>query len=74
MLLLIGLITVTEEELDRAKTLVLDLLGWGVTPEYLVDYGVSSGVLVRIFSDLRLRLPTNLFPSNSSPVMVNHTL
>ncbi|KIJ64972.1 hypothetical protein HYDPIDRAFT_40137 [Hydnomerulius pinastri MD-312] len=52
----------TAEDLDRAKSLVLDLLGWGVTPEYLVDYGVSAGALYRIFTDLRLRLPTNLVP------------
>lgn len=52
--------TVTPEQLDHAKTLVLDLLGWGVEPEYLVDSGVSSGAIFRIFSDLRLRLPTNL--------------
>lgn len=65
--------TMTEEELDRAKSVVLDLLGWGVTPEYLVDYGVSPGALVRIFSDLNLRLPTNLLRSNSPPVVENNT-
>ncbi|KAF8961852.1 hypothetical protein BDZ97DRAFT_1177217 [Flammula alnicola] len=48
------------EELDHAKTLVLDLLGWGVDPEYLVDSGVSSEAIFRIFTDLNLRLPTNL--------------
>ncbi|KAF9220094.1 hypothetical protein BS17DRAFT_788239 [Gyrodon lividus] len=50
----------TAEGLDRAKSLVLDLLGWGVAPEYLVECGVSPGALYRIFTDLRLRLPTNL--------------
>ncbi|KAH7883141.1 hypothetical protein F5I97DRAFT_1930721 [Phlebopus sp. FC_14] len=50
----------TAEELDRAKSLVLDLLGWGVTPEYLVHVGVSAGALHRIFTDLRLRFPANL--------------
>ncbi|KIK76529.1 hypothetical protein PAXRUDRAFT_835319 [Paxillus rubicundulus Ve08.2h10] len=50
----------TAENLDRAKSLVLDLLGWGVTPEYLVECGVSAGALYRIFTDLRLRLPANL--------------
>ena len=47
-------------EFDRAKDVVLDLLGWGVTPEYLVDAGVSSEALYTIFKDLNLRLPTNL--------------
>ncbi|KAF9460395.1 hypothetical protein BDZ94DRAFT_1266133 [Collybia nuda] len=50
----------SDEELDHAKSLVLDLLGWGVEPEYLVDCGVSAPVLYRIFTDLHLRLPTNL--------------
>ncbi|KAL4063338.1 hypothetical protein V8B97DRAFT_2061632 [Scleroderma yunnanense] len=63
----------TEEELDRAKSVVLDLLGWGVTPEYLVDCGVSPGALVRIFNDLYLRLPTNLFRATSTPVVENDT-
>ncbi|KAG2123269.1 hypothetical protein DEU56DRAFT_830035 [Suillus clintonianus] len=52
--------SMTREDLDHTKNLVLDLLGWGVSPEYLVEAGVSSGVLYRVFSDLNLRLPTNL--------------
>lgn len=48
------------QELERAKDIVLDLLGWGMPPEYLVDVGVSSVALRRIFTDLRLRLPGNL--------------
>jgi hypothetical protein len=52
--------TVTPHQLDQAKDIVLDLLGWGVTPEYLVDCGVSSQALYRIFGDLRLRLPKNI--------------
>ncbi|KIM73519.1 hypothetical protein PILCRDRAFT_15173 [Piloderma croceum F 1598] len=50
----------TPHQLDQAKDIVLDLLGWGVTPEYLVDCGVSSRALYRIFGDLRLRLPKNI--------------
>ncbi|TFK28326.1 hypothetical protein FA15DRAFT_701212 [Coprinopsis marcescibilis] len=48
------------DDLDRAKTLVLDLLGWGVEPEYLVTCGVSSQLIYRVFTDLNLRLPGNL--------------
>lgn len=48
------------QEIARAKDIVLDLLGWGVTPEYLVDAGVSSAALYAIFKDLNLRLPSNL--------------
>jgi hypothetical protein len=52
--------TVTPHELTLAKDLVLDLLGWGVTPEYLLDVGVSGQALHRIFSDLRLRMPRTM--------------
>jgi hypothetical protein len=51
---------VSPEELDHAKTLVLDLLGWGVDPEYLIESGVSAEVVFRVFTDLNLRLPKNL--------------
>ncbi|KAG2006971.1 hypothetical protein CC2G_014707 [Coprinopsis cinerea AmutBmut pab1-1] len=48
------------DDLDRAKSLVLDLLGWGVEPEYLVNCGVSAQLIYRVFTDLNLRLPVNL--------------
>jgi hypothetical protein len=51
---------VSYEELEYAKSLVLDLLGWGVSPEYLVDAGVSPQIIFKIFTDLRLRLPYNM--------------
>jgi len=50
----------TESQIDDAKNLVLDLLGWGVDPEYLVTSGVHPELIYRIFTDLNLRLPTNL--------------
>ncbi|KAF5384225.1 hypothetical protein D9615_003445 [Tricholomella constricta] len=52
--------TLSPEELELAKNIVLDLLGWGVQPEYLVECGVSSHAIYRIFTDLHLRLPSNL--------------
>lgn len=56
---------VTESQIDDAKNLVLDLLGWGVDPEYLVKAGVHPELIYRIFTDLKLRLPTNLvLPDN----------
>jgi len=51
---------VTEGQIDDAKSLVLDLLGWGVDPEYLVTSGVHPELIYRIFTDLHLRLPKNL--------------
>ncbi|KAF8909694.1 hypothetical protein CPB84DRAFT_1765227 [Gymnopilus junonius] len=50
----------TPEELQEAKSLVLDLLGWRVSPEYFIDAGVSPEAIYRIFTDLDLRLPSNL--------------
>ncbi|KAG8219123.1 hypothetical protein J3R82DRAFT_4976 [Butyriboletus roseoflavus] len=50
----------TKEDLDRAKSLVLDLLGWGVTPEYLIEFGLSPGAVYKVFTDLQLRLPSTL--------------
>lgn len=50
----------TDEQLHHAKVLVLDLLGWGVTPEYLLQRGVSHALLYTVFTDLRLRLPEKI--------------
>jgi len=51
---------VSPDNLTTAKEIVLDLLGWGVPPEYLVSSGVSPEAIYRIFTDLNLSLPTNL--------------
>ncbi|KAG1766277.1 hypothetical protein EDD22DRAFT_950639 [Suillus occidentalis] len=50
----------TRQDLDHTKNLVLDLLCRGVSPECLAEAGVSAGVLYRVFTDINLRLPTNL--------------
>lgn len=52
--------TVTEDQYNTAKDIVLDLLGWGVPPEYLVDCGLSRHVVFYVFTELNLRMPTNL--------------
>ncbi|OJA16872.1 hypothetical protein AZE42_11242 [Rhizopogon vesiculosus] len=57
----------TREDLDHAKDLVLDLLGWGVSPQYLIEAGVSMGILHRVFTELNLRLPTNLVLASTWP-------
>ncbi|KAJ4491496.1 hypothetical protein C8J55DRAFT_281873 [Lentinula edodes] len=49
-----------QEQYDTAKDIVLDLLGWGVAPEYLVDCGLSREIVYYVFSELNLRLPQNL--------------
>jgi len=47
----------SDDELNNAKLLILDLLGWGVPPEYILERGVSHQLLYTVFTDLRLRLP-----------------
>ncbi|KAL5524412.1 hypothetical protein ACEPAF_9552 [Sanghuangporus sanghuang] len=51
----------SDEQLHHAKVLILDLLGWGVPPEYLLQRGVSHALLYTVFTDLRLRLPDAIF-------------
>ncbi|QRW00421.1 hypothetical protein RhiJN_28439 [Ceratobasidium sp. AG-Ba] len=47
-------------DLEEAKRLILDLLGMGVTPEYLVDCGISSQCLAVCLYEMNLRFPINL--------------
>ncbi|KAJ7600714.1 hypothetical protein C8J56DRAFT_911077 [Mycena floridula] len=49
-----------QSQYDTAKDVVLDLLGWAVPPEYLLDCGVSREIIFYVFSELNLRLPDNL--------------
>ena len=51
---------VSDEQLDQAKVLVLDLLGWGVSPEYLIERGISHALVYTVFTDLQLKLPENV--------------
>ncbi|KAH7928426.1 hypothetical protein BV22DRAFT_206888 [Leucogyrophana mollusca] len=53
-------LAMTEGEYNTAKDIVLDLLGWGVLPEYLVDCGLSRQVIYYVFTELNLRLPSNI--------------
>jgi hypothetical protein len=38
-------LAVTRQDLDHTKNLVLDLLGWGVSPEYLVEAGIGGCII-----------------------------
>ncbi|KAF8073740.1 hypothetical protein FPV67DRAFT_763391 [Lyophyllum atratum] len=53
-------VALNKVQYDRAKDNVLDLLGWGVAPEYLVDCGLTREIVYYVFSELNLRLPQNL--------------
>ena len=50
----------TFEQLNEAKVLILDLLGWGLSPENLVEAGISKQCLVPCLRELKLRLPKNI--------------
>lgn len=50
----------TQAQYDIAKDIILDLLGWGVPPEYLVSCGLSREIVYYVFLELNLRLPSNL--------------
>ncbi|KIK57281.1 hypothetical protein GYMLUDRAFT_767922 [Collybiopsis luxurians FD-317 M1] len=56
-----------QEQYDTAKDIVLDLLGWGVPPEYLVSCGLSREIVFYVFSELSLRLPNNFSPEGIVP-------
>lgn len=47
-------------QLWEAKIIVLDLLGWGVPPSYLVACGLQPKLVIRIFNELNLKLPDSL--------------
>lgn len=59
---------VTESQYKDARDAILDLLGWGVSPEYLVNCGVSREVIYYIFVEYNLRLPENLDVTGLPPI------
>jgi hypothetical protein len=48
---------VTQEQYDRSKEMILDLLGLGVPPGHLMQCGVTRELMYFTFTELRLRLP-----------------
>lgn len=61
--------TVTQAQYDVAKDIILDLLGWGVPPEYLVSCGASREIVYYVFIELNLRLPNNLDTTGLPPLL-----
>ncbi len=50
----------TFTQFTEAKSLILDLLGYGVTPEFLAEVPVNKRLLVYCLRELNLRLPSNI--------------
>jgi len=49
------------------KEIILDLLGWGVPPDFLLGCGLSKQVIYYVFSELHLTLPEGFDPSGIPP-------
>ncbi|PIL22807.1 hypothetical protein GSI_15502 [Ganoderma sinense ZZ0214-1] len=62
-------LSLTQAQYELAKDTILDLLGWGVPPEYLVDSGLSREIIFYVFVELNLRLPKNLDITGLMPYM-----
>ncbi|KAI0320540.1 hypothetical protein OF83DRAFT_1169245 [Amylostereum chailletii] len=60
-------LTLTQEQYNTVKDITLDLLGWGVPPEYLLECGLSREIVYYVFTELNLRLPANLDTSGIPP-------
>lgn len=57
----------TQAEYDTVKDIILDLLGWGIPFNYLIESGISKVVLYYVFSELNLRLPDDFDMSGIIP-------
>ena len=55
------------EEYEEAKGLILDLLGFGMTPEDLIDTHVSKRLIVYCMREMNLRIPFNVDLSDIVP-------
>ena len=55
------------DEYDTAKDIILDLLGWGVPSDFLVDCGLTKELVFYVFTELNLRLPNNFDSSGIIP-------
>ncbi|KAJ7288239.1 hypothetical protein C8J57DRAFT_1494554 [Mycena rebaudengoi] len=65
-------LSMNQDQYDTAKDIVLDLLGWGVPPDYLVDCNLSREIVYYVFSELNLRLPQNLDTTGLIPYTPAH--
>ncbi|KAG7440855.1 uncharacterized protein BT62DRAFT_564608 [Guyanagaster necrorhizus] len=54
---------------DTAKDVILDLLGWGIPPTYLVDCGLSREIVYYVFNEFNLRLPDNFDTAGLIPYL-----
>ncbi|KAF8965142.1 hypothetical protein BDZ97DRAFT_816608 [Flammula alnicola] len=60
-------LSLTQDEYDTVKDIILDLLGWGVPFDHLVESGLSREILHYVFTELNLRLPDTFDTSGIIP-------
>ncbi|CAH7666311.1 expressed protein [Phakopsora pachyrhizi] len=53
------------EAKNEARRILIRLVSWGVTAEYLMGRGVSKDLVVMIFDELGFKLPKSLAPNKS---------
>ncbi|TCD63243.1 hypothetical protein EIP91_005799 [Steccherinum ochraceum] len=61
-------LAMNQAQYDTVKELILEILGWGVPPDYLVKCGISREVVYYTFLDLKLKLPENVDTSDLPPL------
>ncbi|KAL1742271.1 hypothetical protein HDZ31DRAFT_66138 [Schizophyllum fasciatum] len=64
-------LTITQEQYDATKVMILDLLGWGIHPDLLHPMGLSREIIYYVFSELNLRFPANLDTTGLIPYTPN---
>ena len=47
----------SDQDIFDAKIIILDILGWGIPAQYLLDFGVTPVFVVVCMTELRLRIP-----------------
>ncbi|GJJ13382.1 hypothetical protein Clacol_007635 [Clathrus columnatus] len=57
----------TAEEFAEAKEIILDLLGWSVPAEYLINCGLTREAIYYVFTELNLELPSNFDTTGIAP-------
>ncbi|KZT44630.1 hypothetical protein SISSUDRAFT_1039184 [Sistotremastrum suecicum HHB10207 ss-3] len=62
-------LSMSATQLWEAKEIILDLLGWGVPPTYLVDCGLTREAVYYTFTELNLKLPETLDTRGLAPYM-----
>ena len=56
----------TSEEFIEAKSIILDLLGWGVPSEYFINCGLTREAIFYAFTEMNLKWVAGITISSSA--------